>query len=236
METQASQQKSAKTVGFFGIFISLLGIFLIAPFFADNHRPHIALQLCFLLLLISLSYAVSSKKGALILSGTITFSFLTFDVLSLYFHSLGLLATAYVVFDLFLFIAVILLLKDVVFSRVIDNNLIFGAMTAYLLIGILWGKLYFLVALFLPGSFHGLSESLHDVGILGANFAVQFDLFYFSFTTLATLGLGDIYPTHHLAKTLTILEAIFGQLFLAVVIAKLVSAWHQTKSHTPPTN
>ncbi len=43
--------------------------------------------------------------------------------------------------------------------------------------------------------------------------------------TLATLGMGDITPLDHLAKSLTAMEAMFGQLFVAIIIAKLVSVW-----------
>lgn len=156
-------------------------------------------------------------------------SFIIFDSLSFYFNSLNLMLTAYLMFDLYLLIAIIFLLKDVIEAPYIDNNLIFGALTAYILIGVLWGKLYFLNALMSNGSFHGLSQKVEEVRNFGANFGVQFDLLYYSFTTLATLGLGDITPTHHFSKTLTVLEAMFGQLFVSIIIAKLVSVWRFVK-------
>lgn len=227
MDNDSAQQKITKTAGFSGIFTSLLAIFLLAPVFANSYHSHIGLQFCFVLLLFSLSYAIYSKKWARFISWATILTFLLLDCMSLFFHSFDFMITAYLIFDLFLAIAVILLLVDVLLAREIDNNLIFGAMTAYMLIGILWGKLYFLTTLFFPDSYHGLSASLHDVGKLGANFGVQFDLLYYSFTTLTTLGFGDITPVHHLSKTLTVLEAIFGQLFIAIVIAKLVSLWHR---------
>lgn len=55
----------------------------------------------------------------------------------------------------------------------------------------------------------------------------QFNFLYYSFATLATLGMGDITPLDHLAKSLTAMEAMFGQLFVAIIIAKLVSVWWQ---------
>lgn len=236
MSTPSPQQTATKTACFFGIFISLLGILILAPIFAEGFHSHAILQLCFMSLLVSLSYAVYSKKWAAFISGAIIISFITFDAISLIYHSIEFMIAAYVVFDLFLLFAIILLLKDVLLAKQIDTNLIYGAIIAYILIGILWGKLYFLNELFFPQSFHGLSQNLHRVGVLGINFDTQFDLLYYSFTTLATLGLGDITPVHHFSKTLTVLEAIFGQLFIAIGIAKLVSAWHlknAIKMNTP---
>ena len=46
---------------------------------------------------------------------------------------------------------------------------------------------------------------------------------YFSFATLASLGYGDIVPVHHVARSLAVAEALTGQLYLAILVARLVS-------------
>ncbi len=92
-----------------------------------------------------------------------------------------------------------------------------GAIAVYLLLGLLWGIVYGLVAVVDPAAFQGLeSFSLHEPG-------AQPDYIYFSFVTLTTLGYGDISPLTPVAKTLAWMEAVFGQLFVAVTIARLVS-------------
>jgi hypothetical protein len=85
--------------------------------------------------------------------------------------------------------------------------MIVGGICIYLLIGILWTVLYGLVRTWNP-----------DAIVLreGAS------LFYFSFTTLTTLGYGDITPAVKLAQDLAIMEAITGQVYLAIFIARLV--------------
>ena len=88
-----------------------------------------------------------------------------------------------------------------------------------------FGRLYFLIDSIAPNSFHGIdSADLNSVG-LKAGYENQFNLLYYSYTTLSTLGVGDITPLNQLAKSLTIIECVFGQLFVATAIAKLVSVW-----------
>ena len=102
-------------------------------------------------------------------------------------------------------------------SGVVDGERIFAALDAYLLAGLMFAVAYVLVEMTWPGSFRG---------------AQPFDLgrsIYFSFVTIATLGYGDIVPTSDAARALTILEAVGGQMYLAVLVARLVSLYAMTK-------
>ena len=93
-----------------------------------------------------------------------------------------------------------------------------GAIVIYLLLGGIWAMLYQVVALTIPHAFH-LPE-----GIAGGDAdALQRLLTYFSFITLTTTGYGDITPIHPVARTLTMLEALVGQLYPAITLARLVS-------------
>lgn len=87
-----------------------------------------------------------------------------------------------------------------------------GAVGAYLLLGVLWAHVYALVASLRPGAFSGA---------LGAGGARAF--YYFSFVTLTTVGYGDVLPVHPAARSLAMLEAVTGPLYLAILIARLVS-------------
>lgn len=102
-------------------------------------------------------------------------------------------------------------------ERVTANH-IQGAVAIYLLLGLMWGFLYEATALQDPGAFVRASSSLPDsVDML------KRDLLYYSFTTLTTVGYGDIVPVHPFARMLAVLEAIIGQLFPAILITWLVS-------------
>lgn len=99
----------------------------------------------------------------------------------------------------------------------VTGDRVSGAIAVYLLVGLLWGILYGMVAATTPGSFKGLEA--FALGEPGA----QQDYIYFSFVTLTTLGYGDMSPVTPFAKTLAWIEAVFGQIYLAVTIARLVS-------------
>jgi len=104
-------------------------------------------------------------------------------------------------------------------STRIDAEHIYAALSAYLLAGVFFGVLYHGVEQVWPGSFNVAGAS--------GEFPL-FDAIYFSFVTLATLGYGDLVPVSEVARGLAIVEAVSGQLFLAVMIARLVSSHSQT--------
>lgn len=104
-----------------------------------------------------------------------------------------------------------------------------GAICVYMLIGATWSALYYAWELFFPGSW---ISSHNPDGPL-----TWFDLLYFSFATLGSLGLGDISPVNPAARSLTILESITGLFFVAITVARLVTQFmnHEaTSTETPP--
>jgi hypothetical protein len=97
----------------------------------------------------------------------------------------------------------------------ITYHRVVGAILLYLTIGIVFVALYTLVGALAPGSFTGIS--VHD------RVSLPPDLVYFSFTTLTTVGYGDVVPVHPFARSLSNLEAILGQLYPATLLARMVS-------------
>ena len=91
----------------------------------------------------------------------------------------------------------------------------FAALSAYVLGGLFFGLLYWVMGQFTPGS---IVEG-------GAPVPSVFTAIYFSFVTLASLGYGDVLPVSDPARGLAVIEAVGGQLYLAVMVARLVSAW-----------
>lgn len=108
---------------------------------------------------------------------------------------------------LFLGITIVTLMKNMFGTNRVSFDIIVGGVCIYFLIGILWALLYIITIGFNEAAIYS-SEPLF--------------LFYFSFTTLTTLGYGDIIPVSEFAKTLTNIEAIAGQMYLAVFVARLV--------------
>jgi voltage-gated potassium channel len=101
-------------------------------------------------------------------------------------------------------------------ARRVDAEHVYAALSAYLLAGFFCGVLYRVIESAWPGSFA-------TAGTV-ATFSIQ-NAIYFSFVTLATLGYGDIVPRSEVARGIAIVEAVAGQLYLAVLIARLVSLY-----------
>jgi hypothetical protein len=105
-------------------------------------------------------------------------------------------------------------LSRVLRHRRITHETVLGALCSYVLVGLLFAFLYLAVddfreaAFFVQGGEHRQSEYV-----------------YFSFVTLTTLGFGDLSPSVGLPQALTALEALFGQVFLVTLVARLVTLW-----------
>jgi hypothetical protein len=96
------------------------------------------------------------------------------------------------------------------------------ALCVYLLIGMIWTQFFLLIDVAQPGSFR-LTAGLTDPHVgYAARRSQTLDLAYYSFVTLSTVGYGDILPVRSLARMTASLEAIVGQVYLAVLIARLV--------------
>ena len=94
-----------------------------------------------------------------------------------------------------------------------DAEHLYAALSAYLLAGIFFGISYWVLEQIAPRTFTTTGDFSRVSAI------------YFSFVTLATLGYGDIVPRSDVARGLAILEGVGGQLFLAVLVARLVSLY-----------
>jgi hypothetical protein len=124
------------------------------------------------------------------------------------------------------YISVLFLLLRYVFGpEVMDGDRLWGAASAYLMIGILWCFVYALVELEHGQTFLVRGEP--------ANLRL-IELLYFSFSTLTTIGFGDIAPLSAGAQMAAIFEGIVGTLFLAILIAKLVGVYPPPPSATHP--
>jgi hypothetical protein len=107
-------------------------------------------------------------------------------------------------------------------ARVIHAEPVYAALSAYLLAGLFFGVLHWAIALAWPGSFSDAGAGGTPAG-LSLSTAI-----YYSFVTLATLGYGDVVPRTEIARGVAVLEAVGGQLYIAVTVARLVAAQIQT--------
>ncbi len=114
------------------------------------------------------------------------------------------------IYAYFIVHSIVVLTVRIFSEKSIDLDALSGGIFIYFLIGILWVALYRILLQVNPEAF---------------NVNAKDSLFYFSYTTLTTLGYGDIYPKSQYARILCNAEAIAGQIFLAVFIARLVGLY-----------
>lgn len=112
-------------------------------------------------------------------------------------------------------------MRQVAVGNDISLNRIIGAICIYLLLGVMWSIAYGIIEYLQPGSFRGLTEQ--------DTTAWNRDWVYYSFVTLTTLGYGDITPVSQTARSFSLVEAVVGQFYLAVLVAGLVSAYISAK-------
>ena len=111
-------------------------------------------------------------------------------------------------------------LKFVVKSPNVDGETVYAALSTYLLAGLFFGVIYSAIEFMWPGSFSGPDEF------------TEANATYYSFVTLATLGYGDFLPKTELARGVATFEVIGGQLFLAVMVARLIGLFAPGKEQS----
>jgi hypothetical protein len=97
-----------------------------------------------------------------------------------------------------------------------SGDKLYGAVAAYILIAVLWANLHGVTQYFHPGAY-ALGGTPQAFGMP--------ELIYFSFTTLCTVGYGDITPVLIQSRYLTVLEMITGVMYVAILIARLTGVY-----------
>jgi hypothetical protein len=102
-------------------------------------------------------------------------------------------------------------------QKTVSGETLWAAINVYVLIGMLFAFGYSIVAILEPEAFSG--------SLLNQDQDLTQTFLYFSFVTMTTLGYGDITPKIQVAATLTYVQALIGQLYVAILIARLVSLY-----------
>ena len=203
------------------LVLNILLVPLVAVIGTDSYLPigSVLIQLAFTLLLLILVFAVGRNRnliGAYIVLAFVAliFSWANLDAsndeVSLYKNLFSFSALS---------VAMILLIVRVFKDDCVTMDTISGALCAYLLLGLTFASIYAFIDLLQPGSFIS-TVSASPIELAHEN--ASLDRIYFSFITLLTVGYGDIVPLSEFAKLFTVIEGFLGQVYLVVIIARLV--------------
>ena len=221
------------------MFVAMAAVYM----FQDNTKrllPALSVALLFDLMLLSAVNAVSQTRKTMTLAISIAIPAALFSLLSILFSSISpptidksILVINNLLSIIFITLVIILVLDFLFRAYHIDANMICASLCIYLLMGVGWASLYSLCEVFHPNSFvYAYTEQFEQASM---EFRGEKSLIpiYYSFVTLTTLGYGDIVPFSPPAKILAILEAVIGQIYLTVLVARLVGLHiaHVTSRH-----
>jgi hypothetical protein len=204
------------------LLISLVILFVLHPFVPGEVVGVQVVDIFFTIILLSGIYAVSDRKSLLYFALFFGVTAFGTGILIYLIKTPVILLIRYISYSLFFFIVILAVLSHLLRAEKVTSDIIYGSICVYLLIGVMWAMLFSVIEIIQPGSFY---SSMDVFGTEGSELLSRSSvkvLIYYSFTTLTTLGYGDIVPSSPPARMFSTLEAVTGQIYLAVLIARLV--------------
>ncbi len=195
---------------------SLILLLIVYPYLDRDLFGQLLMSIITIMVMISLIFAVSDKKRDVIIA--LLFAIPWFAVLIYNFPiferdgSIGV-RREIVFATLLFFYTTYRIFVHLIRSREVTSEILFAAICVYLMIGLSWAALYIFVDVLNPGAFIDTSGEL-------TNTAPRF--LFFSYVTLTTIGYGTLTPATDQARSLAMMEALLGQLYLTIMVARLV--------------
>ena len=184
--------------------------------------PRLLFLICFTILLLSALFTIGRSRRRLIIATVLSIPGLVLLGADTIFENDTIKGWAYIFTILFLGYVIVLAIQAFFQKRAVTKDTICASLCVYLLIGVCWAFIYSIIAIFLPDSFN-LADS-HLEALQNPNIKVSQSglAMYYSFVTLSTLGYGDITPANGISRVFSYAEAVTGQIYLAVLVARLV--------------
>lgn len=195
------------------LLAALLGLMVLGPLLEGFVRLQVFMDICITVVFVSCILAVSNTNRTFFITVFLALPmFLAMWIPAIenspVLHLIGNISGI-----LFIAFVVVLIVSFIFRKREVDANIIFASIVNYLLLGVMWIFIYQAIEIIQPGSFSLPEHAASKAG----------DLFtYYSFVTLTTLGYGDITPVSRVAGAFATLEAVIGQIYLVVLVARLV--------------
>ena len=206
------------------LLIALAVLFTCAPFVEEIKGGELIVSILFSLVLVAGVLAVADRKRVLVIALVLAVPAVGGRWIN-HFRADLVPPAVFLVAGLVLIIFVVgHLLRFILRAPSVTTEVLCASISAYLMLGLMWTMAYWLVDQLTPGGAFSFNTNAGPRSING------FNGFYFSFITLSTVGYGDITPVSRIARWLAAMEAMTGLLYVAVLIARLVSLYSSPKS------
>src|SRR3989449_6705359 len=210
-------------LSFFLAFLVIMTIFV--PMVGLSRPGRIAVDLTFALMLVSGTIATIRQRILMYLIIALTILEFTADLIVEFNPSLSHWDWDTVLKVSGMAILVVMTLKQTFRPGPVSVHRIMGGVAAYLLIGLTWAFGYKLLMQERPDAIH------FESSLAGIPTGEPSRLIYFSFSTLTSVGYGDVHPVHRIARSLATAEALIGQLYPSILIATLVGLSLQARAN-----
>ena len=203
------------------LILLMVEVFIIVPFARNDQTLGLIGVIVFSFLLLAGLLAMARHRIFQVVSGVFVISAIGVRLTRSVFGVSGLLPLDALLSILSVIGMIIVVLWQVYREGPVTGHRVRGAIAAYLLIAILFAYSYALIAYLVPGAFQlpAWAEAGSGHG----------EFFYFSMVALTTTGFGDITPIHPFARSFVMFEGFIGQLFPAILIARLVTLELETR-------
>lgn len=205
------------------LFIALLLPYLFHPFKDSDIMGISTLDLAFTLLIYVGIFTVGSLKKIpyALLSIALIGQILTWSSYFIHGHHLVIISQGMTA--LFLVSIGGIILRRIILNEEVTSNTIFAALCIYLLMALAWAFIYSIIHAMIPNSFYMNEKFFPESSVNIFQMSQLYYFIYFSFCTITTIGFGDIIPAVPLSRMCASLEAMGGQLYLMVLVSRLVS-------------
>jgi hypothetical protein len=207
----ATEDESERVVRFSILFGCMLAELMLSPFFGTTAAGFRTERILGVAILLAGLAVIGVGRGTIVLF----IAALIAQLVTLRSNAPSAFVAAAMLRLLFFSCVTVVIVWRVLHEPGVTMDTIAGAACAYMLLGFVWAQVYMLLEYARPGAF-----AIPDSFLIGRDPAGA--LVYFSFTTLTSVGYGDIHPNDVGAGGISAAEAVVGQLYLAIMIGRMV--------------
>ncbi|MGD8558550.1 MAG: ion channel [Gammaproteobacteria bacterium] len=217
------------------LFISLVVFMVASPLVKSLQNIEMTFWsnaiMAFLFMLAAI-FAVSKSRSSKIIGALFTILIAALQVVQLFAEQTATLMLFHILTVAYLGYVIILVTGYVFAQQHINANKTFASLCVYILLGFVWALIYSFLEILQPGSFLMSFVEANNSWQMRFGQGQSVIPLYYSLVTMTTLGYGDIIPVTDSARMFAAMQAVIGQLYIAVLVARLVAVYTSTPKQT----